>query len=294
MAYTCKRCGYTAKYKWVLRRHLEKMNTCKATINNTSISDLIAELDQDNRYTCDYTESPNVHVCSACNKAYNHTSSLSRHRLTCKEALTEAIESKIMAKVHDMIKLNAQNGHPSHGDQIINNTTNNTNTHNVTNNTNNTNNTQNNINIHINKFGVVDRSFIPKTFLTKCLKQRGNGVVELARATHFSKNHPHNRNVRARNRTALMKYNILDTYTGEKWAPNDSDDVVKKMFDSNYMALDDHLGSNEDELKHELGSALFASIEKWFDQMRNSDPDKTRDIKDALKKLKLLVLEHSS
>ncbi len=276
MSYTCDRCGYEAKDKFNFRRHLLKAKSCEALNESSpSVVDLLAKLDEANN--CKDA----IYVCAACNKPYVHKSGLSRHKSTCTEILRQDIKQDILAEVKDML----QNGH---GDNITNNNvTNNTNSNNVTNNT------QNTINIHINKFGMEDKSYIPEPFLTRCLKQKGNGVIELARATHFNKNHPHNKNVRAKNQTSLVKYGILEVFNGEKWTPGDSDSIAKQMFDRHYTTLDDHMGNNEVELKKELGAVLFASIEKWFDYMRNCDPDKTRDVKDALKKLKLLVLEHS-
>lgn len=268
MTHTCKRCGYEAKYKWVLRRHLEKINTCKQ-VENDSACNLMNDLINDRR---------ECYICSGCNRSYNHLSSLSRHKATCKHALTEQIENKIMARVQDILDKGTHSGHTIHNNN--NNTVNNV----VTNNT---------INININKFGIEDRSYIPEQFLTRCLKKRGDGVIELARVTHFHSKHPYNRNVRARNRTSLVKYKILEVYNGDKWAPADCDSVAKQMFEKHYTVLDDHLGNNEDQLKTELGAVVYAAVNQWYDQMRNCDPDKTRDVKDTLKKLKLLILEDS-
>ena len=285
MIYTCKRCGYETKEKWLLKRHLGRMKACIAVIDDApSVTDLITELDYDNRYK---SEVAALHVCPSCNKAYHHATSLIRHKTLCKdhhaELLKERMESEIMAKVKDMLEQSSHVG--TNNTHVTNNTSHVTHNNNVINN--------NSIHIHINKFGIEDRSYIPDMFLTKCLKQRGNGVVELARVTHFHKNHPCNKNVRAKNMTSLVKYGVLEIFNGEKWTPADSDTVLKQIFDRHYTALDDHLGNNEDELRKELGAVLYANIEKWYDQVRNCDPDKTRDVKDTLRKLKWLILENS-
>ena len=293
-AYTCKRCGYEAKDKWNLKRHLEKVRPCKANSPDDapSASDLLRDLSHDYRFKDQNTVRAKLHVCENCEKAYSHESGLIKHKANCKkhqnEMLKSEIEHDIMARVQAMLQDNA-NGINNTGIGTSIKNISNTMVANVTNTV-----TNNTINIHVNKFGIEDRSYIPEHFLTKCLKQRGNGVVELARVTHFHKNHPCNKNVRARNITSLVKYGSLEIFNGEQWTPADSDSVLKQIFNRNYTALDDHLGNNEDQLKRELGAVLYTSIEQWFDQVRNCDPDKTRDVKEALRKLKWLILENSS
>ena len=79
MAYTCKRCGYEAKDKFNLRRHLMKANPCKAITADISPSseDLLSELDSGNNVKIP------MYACSACNKEYVHKSGLSRHKTIC-------------------------------------------------------------------------------------------------------------------------------------------------------------------------------------------------------------------
>ncbi len=295
--YICKRCGYEAKDKWNLKRHLEKRRPCKAAFQGAPCTtELLLELSHDYRFK-DYNASKTkLYVCDNCKKAYSHESGLVKHKATCKDHQTEILKSQIehdiMARVQALLHDgNATATSASSTPQFKTSTIKNISTSVTANVTNTVNNT---INIHVNKFGIEDRSYIPENFLTKCLKQRGNGVVELARVTHFHKNHPCNKNVKARNITSLVKYGSLEIFNGEQWTPADSDAVLKQIFNRNYTALDDHLGNNEDQLKRELGAVLYTSIEQWFDQVRNCDPDKTRDVKEALRKLKWLILENSS
>lgn len=284
--YECKRCGYTTDFKANLKRHLEKKRPCQLTVHDDSLQntiDLLNELSADKRYKENKHDTCiQKYECNECKKQFRHIQSLSRHKKLCKKSKSDEILRNEIEELKQLL-----HEHMADTKKIIpsipsSGTTNNT-TNNITN---------NNINIILSRFGHEDRSYIPEAFLTKCLRQKGQGVVELAKVTHFHPNHPNNHNIKAKNFTSLMKQGGLNVFNGDRWEMVDRDLALKNVFDNNYFVLDYHMGSNEEKLRREFGTHVFNNVEAWFDKMRNYD-DKNRDFRDIIKKLRWMVLSES-
>lgn len=158
---------------------------------------------------------------------------------------------------------------------------------------NNITNTNNNT-LVVNAFGSELKSYVTDAFLTACLKQKGQGIVELAKAVHFNSNHPENHNVMAKSESAVLKHkNIMYMDRHSHWCTGDRDGILKTMFDNNYDTLDYHMGSNEDRLREEIGHTVYRQIEQWFDERRNSSPATDLEKRACIAQLTRMVIDQS-
>lgn len=158
---------------------------------------------------------------------------------------------------------------------------------------NNITNTNNNT-LVVNAFGSELKSYVTDAFLTACLKQKGQGIVELAKAVHFNANHPENHNVMAKSESAVLKHkNIMYMDRHSHWCTGDRDGILKTMFDNNYDTLDYHMGSNEDRLREEIGHTVYRQIEQWFDERRNSSPATDLEKRACIAQLTRMVIDQS-
>lgn len=153
-------------------------------------------------------------------------------------------------------------------------------------------NRKNTINVFVAPFGCENRAYISDAFLTQCLKEKGRGIVELAKAVHFHNSHPENQNIRASKSDALKHKGVMIFDRGS-WRLSDRDTVLRKVFDNNYDMLDYHMGNNEDKLREQFGSALFNKVEAWFDTMRNYDIN-SEEYKKCLRDLTWMVINETS
>jgi hypothetical protein len=78
MSFICKRCGYEAKTKGNLVRHLQSKMVCNPLIDNINRTEQLQSLVQRERPS-------NVYPCSNCGRIYNHQSSLCKHKKRCRE-----------------------------------------------------------------------------------------------------------------------------------------------------------------------------------------------------------------
>ena len=238
-------------------------------------------------------------VCPNCNRVYAQQAGLSRHKRSCKfdayqsekPPVTDNVHGQLMVmmeRMYEQMKVMEQEIR----ELKLRNST-------VTNNTsiNTTDSSSTTIapctNITINQFGVQDRSYIGEKFLHTCVRQKVLGIVELAKAVHFHPDHQENHNIRAGSLTSVDKQNRLQVHNGKQWEYADLKDVLTKVFNMNYQILDEHLNDNADLLRSLYGEHTFRITNQWYDVMRNCNFNSSRDFKDAIHKLKLMVLSNS-
>ena len=251
-----------------------------------------------------------MNICKHCGKGYAHSSGLYRHYATCSRYLDakhigiyysnddtddkfnlnelqsdvlnlkNPVVNKLLMHLtllrDEVVKLREELRHKedaAQGIMVCSNINNSTIVNNIT----------------VNKFSMPNKTYISDRFLTACVRQRGDGVVELTRAIHFNADHPENHNVRARSRTAIERYNTVDVFNGNTWECSDGKQIIKKLFDSHYEILDSHRGDNEEELRSVMGSHMYGIVDKWFDGMRNYSPE-SKEYKDVTHKMKMLLL----
>lgn len=239
----------------------------------------------------------NQWACQYCNRTYAHQTGLSRHKKTCAIAALETKPVDVTensAELNNIInsllkRMNRMEEELTYL-RSIKNSTGNTNTINTSIIAPNTSNT---LNVTINKFGIQDRSYLNERFLNTCVRQKGQGIVELAKATHFHPDHEENHNIRAESVSAVEKRNRLQIHNGKQWDFADLRDILKQLFNANYQILDEHLNDNADMLRTLFGEHTFKIIDQWYDNMRNCDPEKSKEFRETIHKLKLMIMSNS-
>jgi DNA-directed RNA polymerase subunit RPC12/RpoP len=186
--YNCPRCGYNTNKLSNFKSHLERINICKALINDTSQENLIdiynKIITKEDSYKCDY-----------CNKTFRSSQGKFQHKKRCQDKPTSTDDKidKLVKTVEDLKnKLNT-----------INNTTN----------INTTNNTQNitNINLKLRDFGRENMEALPGTLINSLFMDLR--FRELLANLHCDPNYPENQNVRIKS----IKRNTMEIFRNNKW-----------------------------------------------------------------------------
>ena len=227
--FSCKRCGYTTKYKHVLLKHLERTNVCEPTLTSIDVQELLLEFAPTTKpYTC------------CCGKGFSYESSLSRHRKSCilrkkpdsKDVLIEELKEKLAQAEKQIDTLKHQqtsNLVPQHviGDyNNINNTVNNTYV------------------VMVNNFGSEDISHVieDKEFLDDCLKMLQTGIPNVVNRIYYDKTKPENKTVVLK--SAKRKTALVHTGNGQ-WQEKDLNQVVPLMVRKGSRILTNHLIEKE-------------------------------------------------
>jgi hypothetical protein len=202
MDFVCKRCGFECCHKHVLKRHLQRKNTCSPILSDIDVSILLQQIIHkemnEKTYDCEY-----------CGMKFNHRSNKSAHKKICKSAKentslittnTDVLHVQI-AKLTEMVakmetKLNS------------NNTYNHCNVQNVV----------------VNNFGQEDTDHLIKRMRYYFLNKT-HGIVEAVKDIHFDPKHPENHNLTIKNKrekTALIRDN-------GKWISKHCDEVIEDL-----------------------------------------------------------------
>lgn len=240
MIFTCKRCGYTTKYKHVLIQHLEKKKICDPKLNDIDVNDLIAECKE---------QAQKTYSC-ICGKSFKHEPSLYRHKRTCvmhtdiekNRSLIEELQEKILSVEKEICHLKSQSKNEPSQPHIIgdNNNVNST----VNNNT---------YVVVVNNFGSEDVSHVveDQKFLDDCLKTLQIGIPNVVKKIYYDESKPENKTVvlkSAKRKTALV-------HNDGKWEEKDLNQVVPLMVRKGSRILSNHLStkniSDEDSDKQE-------------------------------------------
>ena len=236
MVFTCKRCGYQCDHKSVLLRHLEKKKICIPMIEDVSIEDCIASI-QD--------PEPKPIKCKFCSCQFNHRSNQYRHEKNCKnkpsnyvhlmspQELRKHVNQLTDELNHMQSQYNILTNTPTNylNSTINTNNTNNITNNNVTNNTNNTNNTlqnvgnNNNITIVMNNFGNETYDHIDEEFIKHCILNSITGMRNLIEKIHFSNDAPKNKNIRLKS----LKRNMVEVSNDQKWTVKDANEAMETM-----------------------------------------------------------------
>lgn len=73
--FSCKRCGYSTKFKYNLKTHLQRKHVCKPILEDITIEILLNEIQP--------KEEPSYR-CNVCNKPFTKPNNKYRHQKTCK------------------------------------------------------------------------------------------------------------------------------------------------------------------------------------------------------------------
>ena len=149
----------------------------------------------------------------------------------------------------------------------------------------------------VNPFGKEDRTFIPKHVILKFLDERGDGIINMARCTHFSRNSEgRNRNLRVLSDSMLMDHGIILTLTQPQshgqpatWIRSDSERVFKQLFASTYNYLDMMLEDMGPDLKAAFGDKRANEVDAFYERMRNPE-SALEEYNKIIKGLMIMVL----
>jgi hypothetical protein len=258
--HACERCGFTTEYKSSLFRHLKAKQECQP-LNSSLSRDTIIE----NMKKKEYNEV--THQCDFCDAKFNTSQSKYRHQKMCKNRannnLIQVIE-KLQQEIQDL-----KHAYTASPTQIINNT-----------------NINNGIQIVINEFGKENTNYLTKDFVTRCLKKKNEGLIDLIRAIHFNPDHKENHNLRITNK----KLPYIEKFLEERWRYEDKDKIIDELIREGFEILDEHHYDNEEELKQLMTRRIYEDLDKWLSQIR----DKEKDVITPLKRdLYLVVLNNS-
>lgn len=258
----CKRCGYEARTKYELKRHLERKTPCVVIHEDIPISRLLQEIanEEDNK----------SYACKFCSRKFSHTSSMYRHQGSCstRPKTTEDLEAEIMELRQQISNLTAQSntetsiGSSSNSATI--NGNNNTVSQNIT----------PHFNITINNFGNETYEHITEEFLLRCLNGDINGVKALIEKIHFSEDAPSNQNVRLKS----LKRKQVEVMRNNKWVPKDANDAMETMITKSGRILNTKYYSSDmlqrdieafdDRLQKFLTTVVDKNSNQYFDLRR--------------------------
>ena len=94
--------------------------------------------------------------------------------------------------------------------------------------------------ININGLGKEDIGYLTdnprfKSFMTKCINNQLDGVMEYLENKHFNPKHPENHNLKK----LTKKDSFMECYDGEKWRTRYCDDIMHDVFHNMYKAFAD-------------------------------------------------------
>lgn len=257
--YTCDRCGYETKQRYLLINHFNRKRTCDPLVSDVCVRELLDKLinaDSDlKRY-----------VCKNCGKRYADRQIKYQHQRKCKESrelvpvatTVEQLAGTVASLQKELAEIKAK------GNTTINNGT--------------INNTQNN-NVHIH---VTPRDFargentdyLDPQFLLECL--RDMDLVKVLEELHFNPDHPENHNVRVKN----VKKNLMEYTDGGKWVASKKDEVLEHLVMNGYRVLHTYYKDNRDDVEGELEDSEVDQSLRWLKRIYNEDKSVVKQLKE--------------
>ena len=103
----------------------------------------------------------------------------------------------------------------------------------------NSHNTNNGTIININGIGKENTSYLSQKFMTKCIKNKLNGIMEYLKYKHFHIEHPENHNLKKLTKKDLF----MECHDGKKWNIKYCDDLLHDVFNNMQSAFGDFVES---------------------------------------------------
>lgn len=289
--FSCKRCGYLTDKRIDIIRHLNRKRICEAVFTDVSTQSLLIYLQlvnqQDSNCEDDNGDEVKASCCRYCKKALSCRQSRARHEKSCKPATYVNI-AEFEAMRDKVLQLEQQLAQGAQGNTPILNVTNNV--------------TNNGTVININGLGKEDITYLAdsasfKKFMTKCIRNEVDGVMDYLVKKHFDPVHPENHNLKK----MIKKDDFMECYDGSKWKLRYSNDVLQDVFDNMYVAFanfveeatyDGHLKKVwVDNFMLSVGMPLDWDLS--CDSYEYDEKEMTEEQKDRLKeKLFMLAIEH--
>jgi hypothetical protein len=265
--YSCKRCGYTCDFRYLMKRHLSRKTVCPAVLDDIDVSTMITML---NEGVFEKDPPVKTYHCNICKKAFADSSNRYRHQRSCQESNRAEINGlkETINSLQEQVS-NLQHAHSS------NHTTNNINqTFN------------NNINITLNNFGNESYDHITNEFIKRCIMNNVFGVKSLIERIHFSEEAPENKNVRIRS----LKNNLVEVANDQKWIVKDANEAMEAMIKKGCKILNGFYYNPESGIKDYDINELDTRIQSFL----SSIMDRSNQHYFALRRRILaLIIEHS-
>jgi len=294
--YICNRCGYNAKQKINLMRHLNRKNICSPLLEDISIDDVkkyygfIKQHEKPvleqvkpvfdsfskpgknqekpafqkirtgkNQEKPAFLEKKKI-ICEFCDKTFTRTYGLTCHLKKCKKKINQ--EMVIEEKNNEIKELKEMVEKLLIENKAYTNITNNTNnSHNTTNHT------TNNI-ININNYGDEDTKYITSDYILKLLKNKpAKAIPELIKYTHFNKEHPENQNIKITNK----KEPYVKVRKNDKWELQDKDETINDLIDRQQVHLMDEV--IEEKIEENCNISEKVNIERCSELYNNEDKE---------------------
>jgi hypothetical protein len=219
--FDCVRCGYQAKYKQHLQKHLNKKILCDPIVSDIDRTEALSAINVRERAS---RNANNKLACDYCSKEFASRGSKYQHSRNCKSKPDNTV--KLLQDLQN--KLANQEARIDQLQQELKATTINNTTNNIT-----TNNCTINNNINILAFGQEDLSFLTPEFMQECVwrcqdhdvlpNDNIHGITKLIEMIHSV---PQNRNVRILSkRDRLMQYKA-DT---GNWVTDENENVLNMV-----------------------------------------------------------------
>lgn len=245
----CCRCGFEAKERTYLIKHLRRKTLCDPVM-----SDLLPEIQLLEITKKTYND--NAVSCPHCDKKFNDPSNRYKHLKICKKNLDNIPKEDIVKELKEIKEQLAKFKNQESVSNVTQNNTNNNNTNNVVGNT---------TNIHINSFGRETFDHLPMEFLTSCFMMKN--MESLVENIYFDKDCPQNHNVKLKS----AKQKTVEVYDDGLWRVRHSADVADDIINKGHTLLYSHYRKNKDAVKEDMSDVEIQEVLDWLHKIFEND-----------------------
>ena len=316
--YICNRCGYNAKQKINLIRHLNRKNICSPLLEDISIENIkkhygfekcnhtapfdtqtapfstqTALFENEKQHPNSTQIAPKQHPnstqkktikCDFCEKTFTRKTGLTKHLKCCKiKQKKEKSENEKDEKDKKIkfLEKKQEELQDKVEDLLIELSKNGSTINNITNNT--TNNQNKIINININNYGNENIDYLNKDYLNNLLQGAFTAIPKLIENIHFNPSHPENHNIKITNK----KEPYIKVRKNDKWELQDKKETLETLVDDKYYILVDHYADVEktDPIPEKTRTVM--------EQFHDSYMDKKELHKELQKKSEMIILNNS-
>lgn len=270
--YTCDRCGYITKYRYLLVNHFNRKIQCNPLIDDISTLNLLNKLDNTDKEFKKYR-------CKVCGKYYGNRHSKYFHQKNCKETklieVTHTIEdtSTIGQLANKVSILEAKVAELKESKQIQNNTILNSVAINK------------NITVNVNNFGQENLEYLMKR-LEYYWHNKARGLIEMAKFIYFDPIHPENHTFTITN----QRNGIAKVRENDKWIPKTCEEAIDDIIYTISKVIEKFMEQKKDYLKEKFPKIVDLT-NNWWDKIRIDNFDE-KEYKKIVKQFIKMVVIH--